>query len=186
MNSTRPTQSGNGRTVGQAVLPGNGEIPRGERGPENAAAVPQLSPKRLGYGLPCATCRTYYAADQTVCPVCKATERVSPNAVSPVTAVNEPAPEDCGDDAVLEVERERFLREFKSQVYAAHMQINAATSICCSKEENHQGSFAPAAVCQGCYDHLQERMDLMEAARSVPTVPAITVARYRGSIVMGR
>src|SRR5712692_6077180 len=44
MNSTRPTQSGNGRTVGQAVLPGNGEIPHGERGPENAAAVPQLSP----------------------------------------------------------------------------------------------------------------------------------------------
>jgi hypothetical protein len=121
MNSTRPTRSGNGRTVGQAVLPSNGEIHRGERGLENAATVAQLRPKRRGYGLPCAKCRTYYRADQTVCPVCKATERVSPNAISPVTAVNEQAPEDFGDDAALEAERERFLREFKAQVYAAHM-----------------------------------------------------------------
>ena len=134
MNSTRLTPSGNGRTVGQAALPSNGEIPPAEGGPENAAAVAQLRPKRRGYGLPCAKCRTYYAADQTSCPVCKATERVSPDAVSPVMAVNEPAPEDFGDDAALEAERERFLREFKSRIYAADTPINAATSICCSKE----------------------------------------------------
>ena len=67
-----------------------------------------------------AKCRTYYAADRTVCPVCKPTERVSPNAVSPVTAVNERAPEDCGDDAALAAERERFLWEFKSRVFAQH------------------------------------------------------------------
>ena len=121
MDLTRPTPSGNGRKFGQVELPRNGEIPCGERGPENAAAVAQLSPKRSGYGLPCAKCRTYYAADQMACPICKATERVSPNVVSPVTGVNEPAPENCGDDAALEAERERFLREFKLQVYAAHM-----------------------------------------------------------------
>ena len=34
----------------------------------------------------------------------------------------------------LEAERERFLREFKSRIYAADTPINAATSICCSKE----------------------------------------------------
>jgi hypothetical protein len=119
MNSTRPTRAGNGRTFGQAVLAVKGETPPGEPGPENDA-VPQLSPKRPGYGLPCAKCRTYYAADQAVCPVCKATERVS-NALSPVTAVNEPAPKDFGDDAALEAERERFLREFKSRVYAARV-----------------------------------------------------------------
>jgi hypothetical protein len=68
------------------------------------------------------------------------------------------------DEAALEAERERFLREFKSQVYASHMQINAAASFRCSKEENHQGAFEPAAICQCCYDHLQERVDLMEAA----------------------
>jgi hypothetical protein len=93
----------------------------GERGPENANAVTQLSPKRPGYGLPCAKCRTYYAADQTACPVCKATERVSPSAAPPVTAGTEPTPEDYGDDAALEAERERFLREFKSRLYAQHV-----------------------------------------------------------------
>ena len=120
MDATRPTHPDNARTIRPAALPGNGETPCTERGPENAA-VQQLNPKRPGYGLPCAKCRTYYRADQTVCPVCKATERVSPNAISPVTAVNEQAPEDFGDDAALEAERERFLREFKAQVYAAHM-----------------------------------------------------------------
>jgi len=33
--------------------------------------------------------------------------------------VSEPAPNDCRDDAALEVERERFLREFKSQLFFA-------------------------------------------------------------------
>ena len=60
--------------------------------------------------------------------------------------------------------RERFLREFKSQVYASHMQINTAASFRCSKEENHQGAFEPAAVCQDCYDQVRGQMDLMEAA----------------------
>jgi hypothetical protein len=34
----------------------------------------------------------------------------------------------------------------------------------CSLEENHQGGHEPAAICKSCYDHLQERADLMEAA----------------------
>jgi hypothetical protein len=29
------------------------------------------------YGLPCARCKAYYAAELTACPVCKSTERVS-------------------------------------------------------------------------------------------------------------
>jgi len=70
-----------------AAAANDGEIPCGEPGPEPAAAMPQLSPKRRGYGLPCAKCRTYYAADQTACPVCKATERVSPCPVSSVKPV---------------------------------------------------------------------------------------------------
>jgi len=118
MNSAQPPTSGHGRTVGQVVLSGNREVFRGEGSPENAAVVPQLRPKRVGYGLPCAKCRAYYAADQTECPICRATERVSPNAVFRLTGVNEPAPDDRGDDAALEAERERFLREFKSQLSA--------------------------------------------------------------------
>jgi len=49
-------------------------------------------------------------------------------------------------------------------VYASHMQINTAASFRCSKEENHQGAFEPAAVCQDCYDQARGQMDLMEAA----------------------
>jgi hypothetical protein len=74
------------------------------------------------------------------------------------------SPEVSPEEAALEAERERFLREFKSQVYASHLQVNAAASFRCTREENHQGGHEPAAVCQGCYDRLQERVDLMEAA----------------------
>jgi hypothetical protein len=72
--------------------------------------------------------------------------------------------EQLPDPALLEEERERFLREFKSQVYAAHTQINAAASFRCMLEENHQGEYEPASVCQACYQQLQERVDVLEAA----------------------
>ena len=38
----------------------------------------ELGPRRIGYGLPCVKCKTYYAADLSMCPVCKSEERVSP------------------------------------------------------------------------------------------------------------
>jgi hypothetical protein len=93
--------------------------------------------------------------------------RVTPTpgdvALSPAASILAPA-EETPDPDVLEQERERFLREFKSQVYASHAQINVAESFRCSREENHPGDFEPAEVCKGCYERLQERVDLMEAA----------------------
>jgi hypothetical protein len=94
----------------------------------------------------------------------------------PVSA--EPLPDVAGvapDDVALEEERERFLREFKSQVYASHMQINAAASFRCTREESHQGAFEAAAVCQGCYDHLQQRVDVLEAALHMDTKDAAQI-----------
>ena len=115
---------------------------------------------RVGYGLPCAKCRTYFAANLTVCPVCKSSERVSPTAVAVrTTAVVSESP----DPDALEIERERFLREFKSQVYASHTQINAAAAFRCTLEANHSEDSEPASVCKTCYDHLQQRVDVMEA-----------------------
>ena len=38
---------------------------------------PEIGRGILLYGLPCARCKAYYAADLTACPVCKSTERVS-------------------------------------------------------------------------------------------------------------
>ena len=125
-----------------------------------AAGVPaQFGPRRVGYGLPCAKCKTYYAADLTVCPVCQAKERVSPVVATlpAVPATAEP------DPVALEEERERFLREFKSQIAASEVQSEAAATSC-TLAENHPGNPVSATICQTCYDHLQERVDLMEAA----------------------
>lgn len=129
--------------------------------------VAAAAPKSRGYGLPCAKCKTYYAADLDVCPVCQSQVRVKPGSVavpvSPAAPILEPA-EETPDPDVLEQEREKFLREFKSQVYASHAQINVAESFRCSREENHPGEFEPAEVCKGCYERLREQVDLMEAA----------------------
>ena len=167
MNSTTTIQSGDAKPIASPALRSSSPVQSAKHAmDQNLAATPQPAPKRTGYGLPCAYCRTYYAADLTACPICKSSERVSPTGASASAGLSssEQLPDLAPDDAVLEEERERFLREFKSQVYASHLQINAASSFRCTKEENHQGGFEPAAICQGCHDHLQERADLMEAA----------------------
>jgi hypothetical protein len=128
------------------------------------ALAPKAPPKAIGYGLPCAKCRTYYSADLDACPICQNTERVKPSA--PIAGVTS-APvlsDETPDPDVLEQERERFLREFKNQMYASQAQINVSESFRCNRDENHPGEFEPAEVCKGCYDRLQERVDLMEAA----------------------
>jgi hypothetical protein len=168
MNTTQSTSLGTGvAPAKQSVPPPRTEIQRPD--PMAAAAVvaatvqlaPFDAPKAVGYGLPCAKCKTYFAANLTACPVCKNTERVSANAVL-VPAIPVSA-EELPDPQLLEEERERFLREFQTQVYASQLQINATTSQRCSKEENHKGSVEPATVCQSCYDHMQEHVDVLEA-----------------------
>lgn len=120
--------------------------------------------RHLCYGLPCVNCHTYYDAEQSSCPVCKSNQRVSPAAApDPAMPLADPLP--SLDD--LEEERERFLKEFRSELFTANMQINAAASFRCSLEEKHEGSAEPAAVCQGCYDHLQQKADQMEAAMHI-------------------
>jgi len=147
-------------TITEAVLPAESNILTTESVPGT------VTRKRAGYGLPCAKCKTYYPADLAACPICKSTERVSPVATSsemlPI-ADDEPIAM-SGDEEALEAERERFLREFKSQVYASHTQMNAAASFYCGKQENHQGGVEPAAICESCYNDLQQQSDLMLAA----------------------
>ncbi len=167
MDLTRLVHFGDGEQMATAVLPMSSEIMHAT----DTFTQPELGVKRTGYGLPCAKCRTYYAADQDVCPVCRTSARVSPAAMAAVVQPEEPLP----DPAALEEERERFLREFKSQVYAAHTQINAAASFRCSLDENHPGAFEPAEVCRGCYDKLQERADVMEAALHIDPKEAAQV-----------
>ncbi len=120
--------------------------------------------KPAGYGLPCVKCRTYYAANVNVCPVCQTTERVSP-AVVAVPAPAAPAvSEETPDLATLEAERERFLRDFKAQLLTSQMQVRSTPPTHCTRAENHETDQQPATVCQTCFDHLQERVDILEAA----------------------
>lgn len=147
MNTMYPPQA-NATQVSHAILADDQQA--------NVASAP----RRAGFGLPCAKCRTYYAADLPSCPVCRSNERVTVAASAEPSAAGEP----LNPEAALEQERERFLREFKAQVYASHMQINAAASFRCSFEESHPEGFEPACICRACYDRLQERVDFMEAA----------------------
>lgn len=163
MNSTPTAPVGIKKAVSPAVLPPASDTQTTERvAKPNLPVAPQIVPKQSGYGMPCANCKTYYAADLKVCPVCKGGERVSPTAVPVRSTVS--ASELCPDPVALEEERERFLRDFKAQVFASQLPISANPSLRCLHDENHPSGPEPATVCQGCYDHLQERVDVLEAA----------------------
>lgn len=130
-------------------------------------SVVQPLRKPAGYGMPCAKCRTYYPADLQACPVCQSSERISPVAFTAPAAVekeNDRTSEETPDLALLEQERERFLREFKAQMIATQLQAQSVSSANCKHSENHQGGSEAAVICQSCYDHLQERVDVFEAA----------------------
>jgi hypothetical protein len=128
----------------------------------NAFNNAPLAARPIGYGLPCANCKTYYASNLTACPVCKSPQRVA--AVAPPVATVAPA-EKLPDPAQLEEERERFLREFNAQVIASPLPADAPTpALHCNRQENHANSAAPATICQECFDHMQERVDVLQAA----------------------
>jgi len=121
--------------------------------------------KPVGYGLPCLKCRTYFAANVKVCPVCNSTERVSPIVVAaPAPAAAPTISEETPDLATLEAERERFLKDFKAQLLTSQMQVRSTPPTHCTRAENHQSDQQPATVCQTCFDHQQERIDVLEAA----------------------
>jgi hypothetical protein len=167
MSSMTSSQPGDRTSVASPALQPDIQIRRTAPAVDSLPASAQLGPRRIGYGLPCAKCKTYYAADLSACPVCKTEERVLPTVVLSGTAVKEVAEPPTGvlpDDVALEEERERFLREFKAQVYASHTEISVGESFRCSEDEHHPGESEPATVCQGCYLRLQERVDLLEAA----------------------
>ena len=141
------------------------EVRRAE--PVNVERGERVS-RRAGYGLPCANCKTYYAADLPACPYCGCPERLASNAAPvPATelkqelenlraeiaqALGGQALPDGVEAGPSPEEREVFLRQYKSQLYASHTQINPAASFRCSLERNHVQSYEPAAVCKKCYN----------------------------------
>jgi hypothetical protein len=143
-----------------AVQPGSG-APTKRAGAIAQATGSQSAPKPAGYGLPCATCMTYYSADLTVCPVCNGSDRVAAPAAQsrmPVSPI-----EQIPDPTLLEQERERFFQEFNAQLPFQTADWESAGRRCI-RDENHNGEFASAAVCEDCYEQLQQRADVLEAA----------------------
>jgi hypothetical protein len=68
------------------------------------------------------------------------------------------------DSAIIEQEREEFLRQFKSQLLEAHAEVMSDPESVCRFRENHPGEPGSAEVCGGCYERIQERLDVCEAA----------------------
>lgn len=152
------SSSGSGSAYGAAPARQRVE-PRPEA--RNAFTQAPIAPKHTGYGLPCSNCKTYYAADLAACPICKSPQRVSPVAPLPTQTPAEQIP----DPETLARERERFLKELNSQVIASPLPPDLpAPAQHCNRVENHSSAPEPASICQGCYDRLQERVDVLEAA----------------------
>ncbi len=173
MNPTSPTSAASERSVPQAAIrpASNTSRPLGE----TKTVTETATAKPTGYGLPCLKCRTYYTVDLPACPVCKSKERVSPTA-APVRTTVSSAEQNLPDPEELEAERERFLREFQTHVLASQSALNAGTgAVRCVRGENHPEGNEPAAICQTCYDQLQDRVDVLEAALHIDTKEAAQI-----------
>lgn len=134
------------------------------RGAATAAALKPQAQKTSGYGLPCAKCRLYYPADLDCCPTCNTTERVSPVVAKKPPRVAQPADEVIPDTTAIEQEREEFLKQFKSQLLEAHADVVNTPGANCTVGEHHAEEPAHSEVCRACYERLQERLDVCEAA----------------------
>lgn len=169
-NATR-TQQSTVNAVVQAAL--SKETRRGEASSasgltasgSSAASSPAITPKKpTGYGLPCSKCHLYYPADLDVCPTCKHNQRVSPVAPKRPLHVSQAAVDPIPDTSMVEQEREEFLRQFKSQLLEAHAEVVNAPESICKFAEQHTDAAATAEICEACYERLQERLDVFEAA----------------------
>ncbi len=160
VNAPRP-QPPTASAAAQAVLARPTGVRRVEPSPAAATNPPR---KASGYGLPCAKCKLYYPAELDTCPTCHHTQRVSPIATGTKAGVSQAAPNPVPNSATVEQEREEFLRQFKTQLQQTHAEVTKAPKSVCKQAEHQAGDPAHAEVCKACYDRLQERADVFEAA----------------------
>jgi hypothetical protein len=169
--ATRQAQekSANPAALSTALSTPERRVPLGST-PEAASAPEKPEKKAVGYGLPCSRCHAYYPADMHVCPICKSPDRVSPiESVKHPTAPAAPQPASQLTTSApvninIDDDRERFLKELKSQAFALHTQVNAAATFRCVLEHQHSGASEPAAVCHTCYGEARQQADRLEAA----------------------
>jgi hypothetical protein len=166
MDVTRSQQSGAGSKSASAVLQPETAVRRMDPAAAPSATT-ETARKSSHYGLPCSKCHLYYPADVDICPTCHSTERVSPVAPRITPTVVQPTVEAVPDTTVVEQEREEFLRQFKSQLFTAHAEVGSAAVSICILGEHHTAEAENAEVCKPCYDRLQERLDVYEAAMHI-------------------
>lgn len=148
-----------------------------------SAAVPPAIPvgpgqapaKSAGYGLPCAKCKLYYPADLATCPTCHHHERVSPVEQKPLRKSGETLPDPVPDSAAIEQEREEFLRQFKSKLIEVHSEVVNTHGSLCALTERHDGEESSAEICKVCYENLQERLDVCQAALHIDVKEAAQI-----------
>src|SRR5438128_8682067 len=116
--SITSTEQANGVQVVQPILSTNTQFASTNNLASNFIRAVQPSPRHVGYGLPCAKCGTYYSADQSVCPICKCGERISPTTIPAPAGLQNSQP-DAGE-LELKEERDPFPKEFKSRLVFAH------------------------------------------------------------------
>lgn len=160
-------QSGAASKSASAVLQQDPGVRRMDPAMAPAPSMPtETARKSSHYGLPCAKCHLYYPADLDICPTCHTTERVSPVAPKVKPNMAQPTAEAVPDNTMIEQEREEFLRQFKSQLFTAHSEVANAPALVCTVGEHHDEP-ETAEVCKHCYDRLQERLDVYEAAMHI-------------------
>ena len=163
MDSTRTVQStgSSGAAVRTALAPTSPTRPASApirvNVPQSSPKPAATDPKPAGYGLPCAKCKTYFLASLSACPVCKSTQRVSPIAVIPA---RERAVSAGASTRIADEKQENILRELKTQLAP---DSQAGTQTRC-KYADEEPSHKSASVCKTCYEDLEERLDLYEAA----------------------
>jgi hypothetical protein len=173
MDSTRLVQSTGGGAAVRAALKPTTEVRQTAAPVRTNVQTSQTAGdgKPLGYGLPCAKCKTYYLASLSACPICKSSERVSPVALIPARE-RTAAPGTRGK--ALDEEREHFLQDLKTKM-TVHTQGNPGANPRCNFATQEQGAHPSATVCKMCYEELEERLDLFEAALHMDLTEAAQV-----------
>jgi hypothetical protein len=113
-----------------------------------------------GYGLPCANCRKYYAADLAACPTCHSTQRIGAS-----TTANSPAkvPQHAQANEVSATNRPAGPANLPLTTHAATAAAIARESSCLYQRKSAR-AHAPAAICKPCHEEMKDRMNTMEAA----------------------
>ena len=170
----------------QALRQGNGDEIQTDVSKLGARAPSLKRPGLVQFGLPCASCKAYYASDLPACPICKCAERVPHEAAEAKSAnisqkpsagvldgahgsfINLDSTTGCKQPMQLvlhcDEDGERFRLESRVQLCAHTGEIDAGHTSPCILGENHNTQSEHASICVSCYDRLHEKLARVEAA----------------------